>query len=138
MIVIVFAVIGGLLVLAFVANRLFWITRVPDVVVLMLLGVILGPLLGLIHANDFRSITGGIGTLAIVLVLFEAGLELDIRDTIRQFPASMLLALLAFAASTAAATVVVRHGLGLPLITALLAGAVLGCTSSTFVLLVLH
>jgi potassium/hydrogen antiporter len=138
MIVTVFAVIGGLLVLAFVANRLFGITRVPDVVVLMLLGVILGPILGIIHAANFRTITGGIGTLAIVLVLFEAGLELDLRDTIRRFPASLLLALLAFAASAATASIIVRHALGLPLTTALLIGAVLGCTSSTIVLPVLQ
>ena len=128
MIVTVFAVIGGLLVLAFLANRLFRITRVPDVVVLMLLGVILVPILGTIHAANFRNITGGIGTLAIVLVLFEAGLELDLRDTIRRFPASLLLALLAFAASMATASIIVRHALGLPLTTALLIGAVLGCT----------
>jgi potassium/hydrogen antiporter len=138
MIVTVFAVIGGLLVLAFVANRLFGITRVPDVVVLMLLGVILGPILGFIQASNFRTITGGIGTLAIVLVLFEAGLELELRDTIRRFPASLLLALLAFAASAAIASVIVRHTLGLPMTTALLIGAVLGCTSSTIVLPVLQ
>ena len=138
MIVIVFAVIGALLVLAFVANRLFWLTRIPDVVVLMLVGVILGPILGIIHANEFRTITSGIGTLAIVLVLFEAGLELDLRDTMRQFPASMLLALLAFTASAAATMVIVRHALGLSSTTALLVGAVLGCTSSTIVLPVLQ
>ncbi|HEX4662879.1 MAG TPA: cation:proton antiporter [Terriglobales bacterium] len=138
MIVTVFAVIGGLLVLAFVANRLFGITRVPDVVVLMLLGVILGPILGIVHAANFRAITGGIGTLAIVLVLFEAGLELDLRDTIRRFPASLLLALLAFAASAATASTILRHALGLPLTTALLIGAVFGCTSSTIVLPVLQ
>jgi potassium/hydrogen antiporter len=134
----VFAVTGGLLVLAFVANRLFGITRVPDVVVLMLLGVILGPILGIIHAANFRNITGGLGTLAIVLVLFEAGLELDLRDTIRRFPASLLLALLAFAASMTTATTIVGHALGLPLTTALLIGAVFGCTSSTIVLPVLQ
>src|SRR5256885_6512056 len=104
----------------------------------MLVGVILGPILGIIHANDFRTITSGIGTLAIVLVLFEAGLELDLRDTMRQFPASMLLALVAFTASAAATMVIVRHALGLSSTTALLVGAVLGCTSSTIVLPVLQ
>lgn len=138
MIVPIFAAVGGLLVLAFLANRLFRITRVPDVVVLMLLGVLLGPVLGLIQGTQFRTVTSGVGTLAIVLVLFEAGLELDLRDTIRQFPGSLLLAFVAFVASGAAITLLVRHFLALPIASALLVGAVLGCTSSTIVLPVLQ
>jgi cell volume regulation protein A len=134
----VFAVIGGLLVLAFAANRLFRITRVPDVVVLMVLGVILGPVLGMVHGSQFRSIASGIGTLAIVLVLFEAGLELDLRDTIRHFPGGLLLAVLAFVLSSGAVALLGRYLLGLPLTSALLVGAVMGCTSSTIVLPVLQ
>jgi Kef-type K+ transport system membrane component KefB len=40
------AVLGGLLALAFVANRLFRITRVPDVIVLLAVGLLLGPVFG--------------------------------------------------------------------------------------------
>jgi len=39
------AVLGGLLALAFVANRLFRLTRVPDVIVLLAVGLRLGPVL---------------------------------------------------------------------------------------------
>lgn len=138
MIVAVFAGVGGLLVLAFLANRLFRVTRIPDVVVLMVLGVLLGPVLGVIDGSRFRTITGGIGTLAIVLVLFEAGLELDLRDTIRQFPGSLLLSLLSFSTSVGAVAFLGFHFAGLPLLSALMVGAVLGCTSSTIVLPVLQ
>jgi cell volume regulation protein A len=138
MIVAIFAAVGGLLVLAFLANRLFRITRVPDVVVLMLVGVLLGPVFGIIDGTRFRTITSGIGTLAIVLVLFEAGLELDLRDTIRHFPGSLLLSLFSFSSSVAAVSFLGFHLLGLPLLPALLVGAVLGCTSSTIVLPVLQ
>ena len=138
MIVSIFAAVGGLLVVAFLANRLFRVTRVPDVVVLMVLGVLLGPVLGVIDGARFRSITGGIGTLAIVLVLFEAGLELDLRDTIRQFPGSLLLSLFSFLASVAAVAFLASRLAHLPLLSALLIGAVLGCTSSTIVLPVLQ
>ena len=40
------AVLGGLLALAFVANRLFRLTRVPDVIVLLAVGLFLGPVSG--------------------------------------------------------------------------------------------
>ena len=138
MIVGVFAAVGGLLVLAFLANRLFRVTRVPDVVVLMLLGVLLGPVLGIIDGTRFRNFTSGIGTLAIVLVLFEAGGELDLRDTLRQFPGSLLVSLLAFSGSVGLIAFLVCHFMGLSLVSGLLVGAVLGCTSSTIVLPVLQ
>ena len=45
-----FALLGGLLVLAFVANRLAQRTRVPDAVVLILAGLLLGPVFRLVDA----------------------------------------------------------------------------------------
>jgi potassium/hydrogen antiporter len=88
----VLGLVGGLLVLAFLANRVFRVTRIPDVVLLMALGVVLGPGLGLLHAGTLSKATNLLGTLAIILVLFEGGLELNLRDTLRHFPGSFLLA----------------------------------------------
>jgi Kef-type K+ transport system membrane component KefB len=39
----ILGLVGGLLVVAFLANRVFGLTRIPDVLVLMMLGVLLGP-----------------------------------------------------------------------------------------------
>jgi len=134
----ILGLIGGLLILAFLANRVFRLTRVPDVVVLMGLGVLLGPGLGLLDAETLGRATSLLGTLAIILVLFEGGLELDLRHTLRHFPGSFLLACLAFGFSMALVALIVHKGLGLPWIVGLLAGAVVGCTSSTVVLPVMQ
>jgi len=124
--------------LAFLANRVFRVTRVPDVLVLMALGLLLGPVLGLVNPAHLSSTTNVLGTLAIILVLFEGGLELDLRRTLRHFAGSLLLALLAYGFSIALVAVIAHKGLGIPLTTALAIGAVLGCTSSTVVLPVLQ
>ena len=100
----ILGLVGGLLVVAFLANRIFALTRIPDVLVLMMLGVLLGPVLGLVHAADLDKATKLLGTLAIILVLFEGGLELDLRDTLRHFPGSLLLASLAYVFSVALVT----------------------------------
>ncbi len=136
--VLILGLVGGLLMLAFLANRVFRVTRVPDVLVLMALGLVLGPVLGLVKPSHLSSTTNVLGTLAIILVLFEGGLELDLRRTLRHFAGSLLLAVLAYGFSTALAGLIVYKGLGLPLTTALAVGAVLGCTSSTVVLPVLQ
>ena len=70
------AVLGGLLALAFVANRLFRLTRVPGVIVLLAVGLLLGPFFGWLQPAPFRPITDTLGTLALILILFEGGLDL--------------------------------------------------------------
>jgi potassium/hydrogen antiporter len=134
----VLGLVGGLLVVAFLANRVFGLTRIPDVLVLMMLGVLLGPVLRLVQAGTLAKTTNLLGTLAIILVLFEGGLELNLRDTLKHFPGSFLLATLAYVFSTVLVAVIVTKGLGLSWIDGLLVGAVLGCTSSTVVLPVLQ
>src|SRR5271167_1477742 len=134
----ILGLVGALLMLAFLANRVFRVTRVPDVLVLMALGLVLGPALGLVKPANLSSTTNVLGTLAIILVLFEGGLELDLRRTLRHFAGSLFLAVLAYGFSIALIALIVHKGLGMPLTTSLAVGAVLGCTSSTVVLPVLQ
>ncbi len=134
----VLGLVGGLLVVAFLANRVFGLTRIPDVLVLMILGVLLGPVLGLVQPGTLAQTTNLLGTLAIILVLFEGGLELNLRDTLKHFPGSLLLATLAYIFSMVLVAVTVVNRMGLPWTDGLLVGAVLGCTSSTVVLPVLQ
>jgi cell volume regulation protein A len=76
----IFGLIGGLLVLAFLANRLWRLTRIPDVLMLMALGVVIGPGLHLADPASLTIATNLLGTLAIILVLFEGGLDLKLRE----------------------------------------------------------
>jgi potassium/hydrogen antiporter len=134
-----FALLGAMLVLGFIANRAFQLTRVPDPIVLMLAGVLAGPVLHLVGENTFQPVINVFGTLALLLVLFEGGLELNVRETMRYFPGGFVLAFLGFVMSAGLVAVVARFAItGLGWSGALLIGAVLGCTSSTVVLPILQ
>lgn len=137
-ITLLFALLGGLITLAFIANQLFRLTRVPDVIVLMVTGLILGPFLGLVNSSQFQPITHALGTLAVILILFEGGLGLELRATLRHFPGSLLLSFLAYVFSLVAIALVMRLSLGMSMTAALIVGAVLGCTSSSITLPVLQ
>jgi cell volume regulation protein A len=130
--------LGGLLVLAFAANRLAKRTGVPDALVLMAAGLLLGPVLHWIDAAKFESASRGFGTLALIIIIFEAGLELNLRETLKQLPAGLLLAVTSYSFSMAAAAGVCSYAIGIPRQTALLAGACLGCISSSIMLPVLQ
>jgi potassium/hydrogen antiporter len=130
--------LGGLLVLAYLANRFSHRTRVPDVVVLLLCGIALGPGLHWINADRFPEITRGVGTVALILILFAAGLELDLRRARKQFAAGAVLALVSYALTMEGVHLFCVHVLSMNRMASLLAGAALGCVSGSIVLPVLE
>ncbi|HXE34926.1 MAG TPA: cation:proton antiporter [Verrucomicrobiae bacterium] len=133
-----FALLGGLLVLAFVANRLVRFTGVPDVIILMATGVVIGPALHWVNPDVFRGATQGFGSLALILILFEGGLELKLREIINHFAGGLFLAIFSYALSVLGVALVCRHALHFAWIPSLLVGAALGCISSSIILPVLQ
>ena len=108
-----FALLGSLLVLAFVANRLVKYTRVPDVIILMASGVLIGPVLHWVNPDLFRGAMHGFGTLALILILFEGGLELKLREILQHFGAGFFLAVFSYMLCSAAVAGIC-HGEALP------------------------
>jgi len=134
----IFGLLSGLLVLAFVANRLFRITRVPDLVILLLTGLLLGPIFKLVDVSRFATFTHVLGDLALILILFEGGLELRLKDTLRHFPGGVLLAFLGYGLSFGSVAAAAHWAMHLGWHAAFLLGGVFGCTSSTVIMPVLQ
>src|SRR3569833_2077297 len=134
----ILGLLGGLLVLAFFSNRVSKISRIPDLLILMLTGVILGPVLGWLRIPDLSTFTEYLGTLALILILFEAGSEIRLRETLRHFPPGLLFAVLSFGTSFTAVAYAGKWLLGLSSHNSLVLGAVLGCVSGTVVIPVLQ
>jgi len=130
----IFGLAAALLVLAFGANRLSKLTRVPDIIVLLLIGVTLGPILHWVNPDSFKGAVHILGMLALILILFEGGLELRLRQAVRYFPAGLLLVVLSFGLSLGLIALMGRALLHLPWSDCLLLGAALGCTSGTIVI----
>src|SRR5579863_2925137 len=132
-----FGLLGGLLVLAFGANRLSRWTRVPDVMVLLGSGILLGPVLHWIDAAHFPQVIRGFGTLALILILFAAGLELDLRHALKQFFGGMVLAVLSYGLTLAGVTFFCIHALRIQTMPSLLVASALACLSGSIILPVL-
>jgi cell volume regulation protein A len=104
----------------------------------MATGVVIGPILGWARPDQFKDVTHVFGTLALILILFEGGLDLNIRETISHFPGGLLFGVLVYGLTTFLAGLVVSASLHISHRDGLLAGAAIGCTSSTIVLPVLQ
>jgi hypothetical protein len=133
-----FAILGGLLVLAFVANRLVRFTRVPDVIILMATGVLIGPALHWVNPEIFRGATQGLGSLALILILFEGGLDLKIGEILRHFGPGFFLSIFSYVLSMMAVAEISHLVMHLSRLNALLTGAILGCIGGSILLPVLQ
>jgi cell volume regulation protein A len=133
-----FALLGGLLVLAFIANRLVRFTGVPDVIILLITGVLIGPVLHWLNPEIFRGAARGFGTLALILILFEGGLDIKLREMLQHFGRGLFLAIFSYLLTMAAIAAACRFALHFSWLDALLIGAVLGCISSSILLPVLQ
>jgi len=129
-----FAFPAALLILAVVANRLSRLTHVPDIVVLLLLGIGLGPVTHRINPEIFQHAIGWVGMLALILILFEGGLELRLTEVLRNLPGALLLSGVCFALSAALVAAVTHLLLHFNWIDSLLIGAAMGSTSGSVVL----
>jgi potassium/hydrogen antiporter len=133
----VFGIPAALLIIAVVANRLSRWTRVPDIIVLLFLGVILGPVLKWVNPQNFESMTRILGTLALILILFEGGVELRLKEAMRYSPGGLLLAMVSYGITTGLVATVARYTLHLSWMDGAILGSVLGSTSAAVVLPVL-
>jgi len=83
---------GGLVVLAYLSESLLQQLRVPPVLLLILVGLALGPMTGVLPAERFREVAPHFGSLAFLLILFEGGLDLPLASLRQQWKGGGLLA----------------------------------------------
>lgn len=126
---ILFALVGSVILVGFLTNLLFRITKIPSVLLLIAIGVVLGPVTGWIPTASLLPIAPYFGAAALLVILFEGGLELEIAHVVRHAPRTALLALTVFALSFAAVAALAHTFLGFSLLNALMLGAILGATS---------
>lgn len=126
--------LGVVLYLGVVGSYFFERYKIPDVLNLILIGLILGPLL---HLFDPRLLTPWmpvVGAVALGLILFEGGLDLELDNVIERFGLSFSLATGTFLATSGLIALVFRTMTGADWIHSLLLGTTLGCVSSAVIL----
>lgn len=131
------AIIGGVIVLGVLGDFLFTKTKIPSPVMLMLAGILLGPATNILQSDIFFGIAPYFGTIALILILFEGGLDLEFDLVIRQFSSALLLGFLSFGLAAAGVTAICLILLQMEMSEALLYGFIFGGTSPAIILPVL-
>ncbi|MEW5902996.1 MAG: cation:proton antiporter [Pseudomonadota bacterium] len=127
-------VIGLMVFFAHFLSLQFSRTNIPDVLVLMVIGIVIGPLLGIVEPADFGKIGSLLATIALVVILFESGTSLDLDVLGQSLGTTGLLTFACFILTAALVCAIGIATLGLELMPALLLGLILGGTSSAVVI----
>jgi len=127
-----------IIVVGFICNYIFEKTGFPDMLLLIVLGIILGPLIRLIEPTFTRESLMGLApylaALAIIFILFDGGMKMNIYQIFSESPRAVLLATLGFTLSTLTITLLMMFAAKFPPRYALLFGTINGGSSSIAVI----
>ena len=124
---------GVVIFLGVAGEAFFKKTGIPDVAFLMILGVIIGPVFGLIQPEAVIQVIPYFAALALIIIMFDGGLNLDIKHVLKTAHFSVTLAVLGFILSVAMITLAAHFALGWLWLESILLGSIVGGSSSAIV-----
>ncbi len=126
--------LGILFIIGFLGDYLFKKISFPDILALLALGYVAGPVLNIVDPAWVAPATPIIANLSLVIILFNGGLGLDFSEVRSSAPRAIALALVGIGASMIAAAAFVYYVLDWELMDSLLLGAIVAGTSPAIVM----
>jgi cell volume regulation protein A len=132
--VIAFLVAAVIIILGFLGEEFFNRTSIPDSILLLLFGVLLGPIFQLFAHEELLAITPYFAALALIIILFDGGLNMDIREAVKNSPRAVVLAITGWILNVLVTAFLCKYLLGWRLLNGLLLGSIVGGGSSIIVI----
>ena len=126
--------IGLLIFISHLFAGIFEKKGIPDVLMLMIIGIVIGPVFHLVEPEDLGIVKGIFTTVTLVFILFQGGLDLRFETMHSALRGMSLLTIVNFAATTVVVGLIAWLLLSLEPIPAFILGAILGGTSSAVVI----
>lgn len=130
---IIIIIIGLFIFWGHYLNGIFERRSIPDVLGLMLIGMLLGPIFHMVDPTSFGQFGPLFSNLVLIFILFESGTDLRISEVKASFKESAGITTLGFLVTWIIVAVMCYLILHLTILTCLFIGATLGGTSSAVV-----
>jgi len=121
------------IILGVLGEAFFKKTGIPDILFLMVLGIIIGPVLGIIQPQAVLEIVPYFAAVALIIIMFDGGLNLHIGKVLKTAHFAVILVLVGFAVSVGIVAGLAHYGLGWEWIDSILLGSIVGGSSSIIV-----
>jgi len=120
-------------VIGFLANYIFRKTGFPDMLVLIFVGMLFGPILGIFDPTALKIFSPFVAALALSYTIFDGGMGLNIKQVIRCSPKAILLAILGFIFSVLSVAAFMMIVFSMPILYGILFGVIFGGSSAVVV-----
>lgn len=107
--------------------------RIPDVLWLFTIGLIIGPVTGIVKVQDFGAVGPVFTTITLVFILFESGIDQRLEPLINSLGGTAKITFYNFVATTIVAGSIAYAYSGLDILRSLMLGSIVGGTSSAVV-----
>lgn len=133
-VVLAFVVAGTIIILGFLGEEFSKRTGIPDPILLLLFGVLLGPVFNVFSREQLVPITPYFAALALITILFDGGLNMKIKEAIRNSPRALILGFSGWTINVLVTAFLCKYLLGWRLLNGLLLGSIVGGSSSIIVI----
>ncbi|MBQ6069469.1 MAG: cation:proton antiporter [Bacteroidales bacterium] len=126
--------LGLLIFCAHLFNAWFSRQRIPDVLLLMVIGILVGPVSGWVTPEQLEGTGAVFASLTLLFILFDSGIDMRL-DTVRQYWTGVVqVTLLSFVVSMATVTLVAFFLIGLELQASMMLGSMVAGTAAAIVI----
>ncbi|MCQ2261474.1 MAG: cation:proton antiporter [Bacteroidales bacterium] len=129
-----FILLGLLIFCAHLFNAWFSRRRIPDVLLLMIIGILIGPVSGWVTPDKLAEVGPVLASLTLLFILFDSGIDMHINLVQRYWTGVVQVTFFSFVASAAVVGVLAYFYIGLELRAALMLGTMVAGTAAAIVI----
>lgn len=125
---------GALIFFSLIFNTLFEKTRIPNVLFLLFVGLLIGPVFNLVSPDDLGRLGKVFTTITLIVILYESGTRLRLGGIGEAIGTASMLTVFNFLIPVAVGMAIGYWGLGLDLLPSAFMGATVGSISTPIIL----
>ena len=126
--------LGLLIFCAHLFNAWFSRRRIPDVLLLMLIGILVGPVLGFVTPANLDEIGPVLASLTLLFILFDSGIDMKLDMVRRYWSGVVQVTFFSFVVSMATVTLVAYFLVDFELKASMMLGAMVAGTAAAIVI----
>lgn len=125
--------LGLVILIGYAANIFSQKTKIPESLIMIFLGLLIGPIFKFVDPAGLKGIAGTFATIAIVIILINSGLDFDLSLIMKKMLHAALFTVIANIMTTAGIGLVLHFFFGWNILYALLLGIVSSGTTTVMV-----
>jgi cell volume regulation protein A len=133
----ILAAISIIIILGYVGEAIFRATRIPEILILMAIGILIGPVGNLLpstYIDTFRTLSPIFSSIALIMIMYNSGVSIKLFEKESKGYSGMLIALLDIILAGISLAVFMNYFFNWPYADGALLGVILGETSSVIIM----